>query len=242
MYRPRSSRTLWSMKIHQAPTPHPLPYLDAISGHRHLQMCSAWWILKKKFGMVQGVCKECDLNMILECPSCKKKYRLDPSPFSGFKTARVRCRMCGKGFMIVFPATEPAGVPTQPQALNVTHGTPGIAFRSGADTLISPVPPPEPPHRSLIQPAGSWRIPVAAEPDTAILPCPPCTAWAAGDTLSVPSSESPPTHFLQARKAPLRMSRHKGPPSYNWALLVVPMIFFAFGFSLLAFFFLLLNY
>ena len=36
-----------------------LPYLDAVSGPRHLQMYSVWWILLKPLiGMVQGVCKE----------------------------------------------------------------------------------------------------------------------------------------------------------------------------------------
>ena len=41
-----------------------LPYLDAVSGPRHLQMYSVWWILQKK-------------------------YRLDASPFAGLKSAQL---------------------------------------------------------------------------------------------------------------------------------------------------------
>jgi hypothetical protein len=167
--------------------------------------------------------------MILECPYCKKKYRLDPSPFTGWKSARVRCRMCSKGFTIVFPTTEPIEPPRQPQALTVTHGTAGTAFRSGTDIHVSPVSPPEPSPRSLVQPAVALGVLVAKKPDNPILPCPPGAAGAAGDTLSVPPAEAPPTYLLDARETPRRMSRHTRPPSLGWALLAVFLFIVALG-------------
>ena len=178
--------------------------------------------------------------MILECPYCKKKYHLDPSPFTGFKSARVRCRMCGKGFTIAFPSTEPTEPPRQPQALTLSRGTPGIAFRSGTDTHVSPVSPPEPSPRSPVQPAGSWRVLVSKEPDATILPCPPGAACTAVDTPSVPPSEAPPTHLLQARKTP--PGKYQNPrPFSEWQLLIVPAIFVACGLSVFAII-LLLSY
>jgi len=185
--------------------------------------------------------QECDLNMMLECPYCKKNYRLDPSPFTGWKSARVRCRICGKGFTIVFPATEPTEPPRQSQALTLMRGTPGTASRSGTDTHVSPVSTPEPSPRSLVQPVGAWRVLVSEEPDTAILPCPPGAACAAGDTLSVPPSEAQPTYLLQAHKIPHGKSQNIRPLYSAWQLLVVPAIFVACGLSLVAIIVLLIS-
>jgi predicted Zn finger-like uncharacterized protein len=169
--------------------------------------------------------------MILECPYCKKNYRLDPSPFTGWKSARVRCRMCGKGFTIAFPATEPTEPPRQPQSLTLTRGTPGIEIRSSTDTHVAPVSPPEPSPGSLVQPTGSRRVLVSKEPDTTILPCPPGAACVAGDTLSVPPSKAPPTYLRQERKTPPGKSLYTRPPSLVWQFYVVPAIFVACGLS-----------
>lgn len=188
--------------------------------------------------MMQVVCKWGDLNMILECPNCRKNYRLDPSPFTGYKSARVRCRMCGKGFMIAFPSAETTDPPRQPQALTLSRGTPGIAFRSGTDTRVSQDFPPEPSARSPVQSAGSSMVLVSEEPDTTIPPCPP---GAAGDTPSAPPSEAPPTYFLKARKTPPGYFYNTRPSSLDWAPLVVPAIFVACGLSLVAIIILLGN-
>lgn len=169
--------------------------------------------------------------MFLECPYCKKKYHLDPSPFTGFKSARVRCRMCGKGFTIAFPSMEPTELPRQPQALTLPRGMPGIAFRSGADTHVSQVFPPEPSARSPVQSAGSSMDLVSEEPDMTILPCLP---GAAGDTPSSPPSEAPPTYFLKAHKTPPGYFYNTSHSSLYWAPLVVPAIIVACFLSIIA--------
>jgi hypothetical protein len=163
--------------------------------------------------------------MILQCSCCKTNFRFDPSPFTGWKSARVRCRMCGEGFTIVFPATEPAEPPRQPQAFTVTRGTPGTAFRPGTDTQVSTVSPPESSPRSLVQPAGSLGVLVAEKPDTAIPPSPPGDTGATGDALSVPHSEAPPTFLFQTGKTPPLNRWNTRPPVSFWHLVAVPVIY-----------------
>ena len=172
--------------------------------------------------------KKCDLVMILKCPYCQKNYRLDASSFREWKSARVRCRKCGKGFTVGFPATEPAEEPPrQPQALTVTRGTPGIAFRPGTNTHISPVSPPETSPQSVVQLAGALEVLVTEEPDTAILPSPLGATGTAGDILSVPTSEAPPTYLLKPRKTPPGNPQNTKPFYSEWQLLVVPAVFVA---------------
>jgi len=101
--------------------------------------------------------------MTLECPNCETNYRIAPSSFGEWKSARIRCRKCGNSFTIDFPATEPPEPPQRPRALTVPRGTPVTAFRPDPPTPVSPVLPPEPSHRSSVQPAGALGVPVAEE-------------------------------------------------------------------------------
>ena len=48
--------------------------------------------------------------MIIECPQCKSKYRLDPNQFAGKPQLQVRCTRCHQTFPVQAPS---AGVPAQ---------------------------------------------------------------------------------------------------------------------------------
>lgn len=163
--------------------------------------------------------------MILQCSCCKTNFRFDPSPFAGWKSARVRCRKCGEGFTIVFPAMEPAEPPRQPKAFPVTRGTPETASRPGSITAVSAVSPPEPSLRSLVQPVVSSGDLAAVNPDTAIPPSPPGGTGAAGDALSVSPSEVPPTYHPQAGNTPPVDRWNTRPPVPFWHLVAVPVIY-----------------
>lgn len=93
--------------------------------------------------------------MILECPNCKKNYRIDPSSFREWKSARIRCRKCGNSFTIAFPATEPPEPPQRPGALTALPSPPDAA----GDILSVPyfeAPPIFPPQAPKTRPRKSW--------------------------------------------------------------------------------------
>lgn len=48
--------------------------------------------------------------MIIECPQCKSKYRLDPNQFAGKPQLQVRCTRCHQTFPVQAPT---AGATTQ---------------------------------------------------------------------------------------------------------------------------------
>jgi len=122
--------------------------------------------------------KERALSLSLECPNCKKYYRIALSLLKEWKSTRIRCRKCGNGFPIAFPAMEPPEPPQRPRALTVVRGTPVTAFRPDPPTPVSPVLPPEHPQGT---PEDSSGID---------LPHPP--SGAGDDTPSVLHTEPPP--------------------------------------------------
>jgi len=118
------------------------------------------------------------LSLSLECPTCKKKYRIALSIFREWKSARIRCRECGNSFPIAFPATEPPEPPQRPREFTVVRGTPVTAFRPDPPTPVSPVLPPE-------HPQGTPE-------DSSGIDLPPPPSGAGDDTSSVPHTEAPP--------------------------------------------------
>jgi len=122
--------------------------------------------------------KERALSLSLECPNCKKYYRIAASSYRKWKSALIRCRKCGNGFPMAFSATEPPEPPQRPRALTVVRGTPVAAFRPDPPTHVSPVLPPE-------HPQGTPE-------DSSGIDLPPPPSGAGDDTSSVPHTEEPP--------------------------------------------------
>lgn len=105
----------------------------------------------------------------MECPYCKAKYRIDPSAFSGWKSARVRCRKCGNGFTIAFPDQGPPETPTETDALDPARETPEPVFVPGPLPPVSGGSPPKPTCRPSLPSAGSLEgLAAEEEPDSAL--------------------------------------------------------------------------
>jgi len=118
------------------------------------------------------------LSLSLECPTCKKKYRIAASSYRKWKSARIRCRECGNSFPMAFSATEPPEPPQRPREFTVVRGTPVTAFRPDPPTPVSPVSPPE--HLQ------------GTPEDSSGIYLPPPPSGAGDDTSSVPHTEAPP--------------------------------------------------
>ncbi|MGH9779468.1 MAG: FHA domain-containing protein [Candidatus Acidiferrales bacterium] len=73
--------------------------------------------------------------MIIECPQCKSKYRLDPNQFAGKPQLQVRCTRCQKTFPVQAPS---AGATAQPGTAAL--GMPEATLVSQAGTGLS-LPP-----------------------------------------------------------------------------------------------------
>jgi predicted Zn finger-like uncharacterized protein len=76
--------------------------------------------------------------MIVECPSCHARFRLDESLFQGSKGIRIRCRKCGEGIAVLNPESaaslpEEEPIVSTPEATAVTDSFP--------PQVPSPIPP-----------------------------------------------------------------------------------------------------
>src|SRR3990172_8215247 len=76
--------------------------------------------------------------MIVECPSCHARFRLDESLFQGSKGIRIRCRKCGEGIAVLNPESaaslpEVEPIVSPPEATTVTDSFP--------PQVPSPIPP-----------------------------------------------------------------------------------------------------
>jgi len=58
--------------------------------------------------------------MVIECSSCRARYRMKESMMKGFKSVEVRCRKCGGTFVVVTPGT----VPGAPEAATQLRAAP----------------------------------------------------------------------------------------------------------------------
>ncbi len=45
--------------------------------------------------------------MVIECKSCRARYRMRPSMLQGFQGAEVRCRRCGGTIVVAIPGSHP---------------------------------------------------------------------------------------------------------------------------------------
>ena len=72
--------------------------------------------------------------MIIECPQCKSKYRLDPNQFAGKPQLQVRCTRCHQTFPVHAP---PAGAVT-PQPSTAPLGVQEATLVSQAGGLSLP--------------------------------------------------------------------------------------------------------
>jgi predicted Zn finger-like uncharacterized protein len=150
-----------------------------------------------------------DHYLILECPNCKTAYRIDPSLFSGWKSARVRCRKCKDSFTVSVPGSEPS----EPSG--------------------HPVSQPEPSLGSCEQPAGVMGVPVAKElapANTARKELPPETPREVDHS---PHPQSTPEESSgTAFPHPPVPSGNQDPRSWYWSLLVSLAIVVACGLAL----------
>ncbi|MGE5283889.1 MAG: zinc-ribbon domain-containing protein [Actinomycetota bacterium] len=78
---------------------------------------------------VQGI--RYNVFVLVECPSCKARYALNPALISGSRGARVRCRKCGDRFEVRNPEPPP------PEAVEPPGGEP-------AEEPVPPEPPQAP--------------------------------------------------------------------------------------------------
>jgi predicted Zn finger-like uncharacterized protein len=93
--------------------------------------------------------------MIVECPSCRARFRLGESLFQGAKGLRLRCRKCGEGIAVLNPAMSsvPPDVPS-----------PKVEPEQAAPAPESTVSPPEEvPLGSPFEPEASVSVPPAEE-------------------------------------------------------------------------------
>lgn len=73
--------------------------------------------------------------MIIECPQCKSKYRLDPNQFAGKPQLQVRCTRCHQTFPVQAPT---AGSPAQPSTapLGIQEAT--LVSQAGTGLSLPP--------------------------------------------------------------------------------------------------------
>jgi predicted Zn finger-like uncharacterized protein len=91
--------------------------------------------------------------MIIECPTCHARFRLDETKIKG-KGARVRCRRCGDAIMVVKPEIPESPPPPAPDRgdldlrsiVRETLGEDPLAFSgpAAAETGLEATPPPAP--------------------------------------------------------------------------------------------------
>ncbi|MCI0403013.1 MAG: zinc-ribbon domain-containing protein [Acidobacteria bacterium] len=74
--------------------------------------------------------------MIIECPQCKAKYRLDPNQFAGKAQLQVRCTRCHQTFPVHAPSA--GAVPQQPSTapLGVQEAT--LVSQAGTGLSLPP--------------------------------------------------------------------------------------------------------
>jgi predicted Zn finger-like uncharacterized protein len=74
--------------------------------------------------------------MIIECPQCKAKYRLDPNQFAGKGQLQVRCTRCQQTFPVHAP--PPGAAPAQPSTapLGVQEAT--LVSQAGTGLSLPP--------------------------------------------------------------------------------------------------------
>lgn len=71
--------------------------------------------------------------MIIECPQCKTKYRLDEKQFAGKPQLQVRCQRCQK----TFPVQAPAETPPKESVGTAPLGMPEATLVSQAGTGLN---------------------------------------------------------------------------------------------------------
>ncbi len=83
--------------------------------------------------------------MLIECGSCRSRYRIKTSMLKGFKGAEVRCRKCGGMIVVLTPGSE-SGTP-EPGGRTKRRTPPrrpfpaaGKADRAAGDEMAPPVP------------------------------------------------------------------------------------------------------
>jgi predicted Zn finger-like uncharacterized protein len=55
--------------------------------------------------------------MIVQCPQCQARYRLEEKQFAGRSEVQVHCTKCQKQFVAKAPAGAPAGAKSVPEAI-----------------------------------------------------------------------------------------------------------------------------
>lgn len=120
--------------------------------------------------------------MIIECPACRARFRLDEAKIKG-KGARVRCRRCGESILVIKPVEPPvdfaeAGAPEMLDLRSAIKGFPEEGPASAPPTHAVSTPP-EPFPTAGFDPAAHVEEespPEAATPGTWEPPVGPATA------------------------------------------------------------------
>lgn len=97
------------------------------------------------------------MPMVIECRSCRSRFRISPELFQGARAARVRCRTCGKLILVPNRQAQNSRPPPGPES------TPEPAFSPGAKGISSP-------DRGEETAPGTLEAPVPAPPPAAATP------------------------------------------------------------------------
>jgi predicted Zn finger-like uncharacterized protein len=105
--------------------------------------------------------------MIVECPSCRSRFRLGESLFQGAKGLRLRCRKCGEGIAVLNPAMSsvPPDVPSPDDEPEITSPARQVGT-AGPDVPEILVP------ESTVSPPDEAPLGSPSEPEVSI-PAPP---------------------------------------------------------------------
>lgn len=127
--------------------------------------------------------------MIIECPACRSRFRLDETKIKG-RGARVRCRRCGESIVVMRPEEKPAAPPpeTMPGSLDLA-----AAIRESAAGPLEAAAPPVP-EAPLVAPAKSGPAPEPAAPARGFRPEEPAEPAV--------SAEAPPEREFSLETAP----------------------------------------
>ncbi len=108
--------------------------------------------------------------MLIECDSCRARYRLKASMLKGFKGAEVRCRKCGGTIVVLTPGRE-SRTPG-PTVRGERRSTPrrqipakGKDVRAAKEEAVPPVPPAQDLEQDLEQKEGGAQAAMALRED-----------------------------------------------------------------------------
>lgn len=136
--------------------------------------------------------------MIIECPACRTRFRLDETKIRG-RGARVRCRRCGEGIVVMKPEGEPRVSPAEP-ADRMLDLAAAIREPTGKPPQAAPPAPAVPPREP--EPAFPAEAAPAAEAQAEAAPPVPESAPEPGSQPAAEPAAPEPSPFAEPASSP----------------------------------------